>query len=387
MGGNSGSAGTETSLPAGSEPGAEAVFLCGPRSGRLRERLGRLDRNPGGLARRSRRALIGEATAEIPTPAVRGGSMARTVVVAGRCVAPTALAARTAIVPRRPIFAGCATFVARAPIFAEGARAAVAPAILSEAALPASGALTSAMPTARTTAVRVAVPVAVSATVSPAGRSRERRPPSILAWTFLSGAIVARALLHRRRTAAVVGISRSTLVRVGVLLRSAHLGRGTVSGLSSLPTATPAASTAATTAAPTRVSGAPRGGTIGTFAGSGRFVRATRFARALLHLGLGRPLLRGSRGISEPTLRRGGLRTGLDLEVVGGNGVGEEERLPVVEVDPLLPGLEGVHLDQYRILRRAHGGVEGVLGCEREVQETPAARAQAEALGALGVVA
>jgi hypothetical protein len=73
------------------------------------------------------------------------------------------------------------------------------------------------------------------------------------------------------------------------------------------------------------------------------------------------------------------------LEKVRWNGIGEKERLAVVEVDPFLPSVERVHRDHDVVARTPPPGLERVVWSERKMQEATSPRAQSVAPRALGV--
>ena len=74
-----------------------------------------------------------------------------------------------------------------------------------------------------------------------------------------------------------------------------------------------------------------------------------------------------------------------DLQEFGRDLAGEEQRLAIVEVDALLPRVEGVHRDHDVVATGAAAGFLRVLGRQREVQEAPAPAAQAVLHRAIGI--
>jgi hypothetical protein len=75
-----------------------------------------------------------------------------------------------------------------------------------------------------------------------------------------------------------------------------------------------------------------------------------------------------------------------DFEEVRRDRAREEQRLPVVEVDPLLPRVDRVHLDHRVVARGPPPGLERVLRRQREVEEAPPTRTQPVPSGAVRVV-
>lgn len=74
-----------------------------------------------------------------------------------------------------------------------------------------------------------------------------------------------------------------------------------------------------------------------------------------------------------------------DFEELGRDRIGQEQRTAVVEVDALFPRVAGAHRDHDVVVRGAAPGLDGVLGRQREVQESTATRAQSVATRAIGV--
>jgi hypothetical protein len=76
-----------------------------------------------------------------------------------------------------------------------------------------------------------------------------------------------------------------------------------------------------------------------------------------------------------------------EFEILGRDRIRQEQRAPIVEVDPLFPGVHRVDGDHDVLDAGAAAGFDRVIRGQREVQEAAATGAQAEAAGAVRVLA